>query len=170
MCCTFDAVGHSMKGWLLWDCWWVMRPSLFSLHHHILDGNAADGTLVLLGGQATTCLTPCSNFNPSNTLPKSSLKFNAPMWNCYFGGPVLTMFFWNIFPLSLPPSLSVLLSPSVPTASMTRLVRSRTHSSSSMGSVDGPRSRTHTNSQLEGATAGPAHDAQNQPQTMEVSC
>ncbi|XP_012690011.1 protein NDRG3b isoform X4 [Clupea harengus] len=56
----------------------------------------------------------------------------------------------------------------MPTASMTRLVRSRTHSSSSMGSIDIPRSRTHTNSQLEGATAAP--DAQNRPQTMEVSC
>ncbi|XP_031422393.1 protein NDRG3b isoform X3 [Clupea harengus] len=64
--------------------------------------------------------------------------------------------------------LSHLNSESVPTASMTRLVRSRTHSSSSMGSIDIPRSRTHTNSQLEGATAAP--DAQNRPQTMEVSC
>ncbi|XP_024231368.1 protein NDRG3 isoform X3 [Oncorhynchus tshawytscha] len=56
----------------------------------------------------------------------------------------------------------------VPTASMTRLVRSRTHSASSMGSVEGTRSRTHT--QLEGATAaGPAVE-QARPQTMEVSC
>uniref|UniRef100_A0A8C7CVI8 Protein NDRG2 n=1 Tax=Oncorhynchus kisutch TaxID=8019 RepID=A0A8C7CVI8_ONCKI len=56
----------------------------------------------------------------------------------------------------------------MPTASMTRLVRSRTHSASSMGSVEGTRSRTHT--QLEGATAaGPAVE-QARPQTMEVSC
>ncbi|XP_063065248.1 protein NDRG3-like isoform X2 [Engraulis encrasicolus] len=56
----------------------------------------------------------------------------------------------------------------MPTASMTRLARSRTHSSSSMGSGDTPRSRTHTNnSQLEGAVGGPP---QSQPQTMEVSC
>uniref|UniRef100_A0AAY4CEC1 Protein NDRG2 n=1 Tax=Denticeps clupeoides TaxID=299321 RepID=A0AAY4CEC1_9TELE len=57
----------------------------------------------------------------------------------------------------------------MPTASMTRLVRSRTHSSSSMGSADGARSRTQTNSQTEGATAS-AHDNQASPQTMEVSC
>ncbi|XP_028848842.1 protein NDRG3 isoform X2 [Denticeps clupeoides] len=65
--------------------------------------------------------------------------------------------------------LSHLSSESVPTASMTRLVRSRTHSSSSMGSADGARSRTQTNSQTEGATAS-AHDNQASPQTMEVSC
>ncbi|XP_035237293.1 protein NDRG3-like isoform X2 [Anguilla anguilla] len=61
----------------------------------------------------------------------------------------------------------------MPTASMTRLVRSRTHSSSSMGSGEGSRSRTHTNNQLEGATnaaAAAAHDNQARPQTMEVSC
>ncbi|KAG9332584.1 hypothetical protein JZ751_014682 [Albula glossodonta] len=56
----------------------------------------------------------------------------------------------------------------MPTASMTRLVRSRTHSSSSMGSGEGNRSRTHTNTQLEGATAAAiAHDNQARPQTME---
>uniref|UniRef100_A0A3P8Y2J1 Ndrg family member 3b n=1 Tax=Esox lucius TaxID=8010 RepID=A0A3P8Y2J1_ESOLU len=56
----------------------------------------------------------------------------------------------------------------MPTASMTRLARSRTHSASSMGSVEGARSRSHT--QLEGATAaGPAVE-QARPQTMEVSC
>ncbi|XP_064154639.1 protein NDRG3-like isoform X1 [Anguilla rostrata] len=70
--------------------------------------------------------------------------------------------------------LSHLNSESVPTASMTRLVRSRTHSSSSMGSGEGSRSRTHTNNQLEGATnaaaAAAAHDNQARPQTMEVSC
>ncbi|KAJ8257840.1 hypothetical protein GJAV_G00190300 [Gymnothorax javanicus] len=60
----------------------------------------------------------------------------------------------------------------MPTASMTRLVRSRTHSSSSMGSGDGNRSRTHTNTQLEGAAAAAntTHDNQARPQTMEVSC
>ncbi|KAJ8407984.1 hypothetical protein AAFF_G00262120 [Aldrovandia affinis] len=58
----------------------------------------------------------------------------------------------------------------MPTASMTRLVRSRTHSSSSMGSAEGNRSRTHTNTQLEGASAAAAHDNQARPQTMEVSC
>uniref|UniRef100_A0A4W5R5R7 Ndrg family member 3b n=1 Tax=Hucho hucho TaxID=62062 RepID=A0A4W5R5R7_9TELE len=62
----------------------------------------------------------------------------------------------------------VMLCGPLPTASMTRLVRSRTHSASSMGSVEGTRSRTHT--QLEGATAaGPAVE-QARPQTMEVSC
>ncbi|TRY54074.1 hypothetical protein DNTS_034498 [Danionella cerebrum] len=58
----------------------------------------------------------------------------------------------------------------MPTASMTRLARSRTHSASSMGSNDGSRSRTQTNSQMEGATAGPVQDNHNTPQTMEVSC
>uniref|UniRef100_A0A9R1SDK5 Ndrg family member 3b n=2 Tax=Cyprinus carpio TaxID=7962 RepID=A0A9R1SDK5_CYPCA len=58
----------------------------------------------------------------------------------------------------------------MPTASMTRLARSRTHSASSMGSADSSRSRTHTSSQMEGATGGPVHDNQNRPQTMEVSC
>lgn len=56
----------------------------------------------------------------------------------------------------------------MPTASMTRLVRSRTHSASSMGSVEGTRSRTHT--QLEGATAASPAVEQARPQTMEVSC
>uniref|UniRef100_A0A4W5K5N5 Protein NDRG2 n=1 Tax=Hucho hucho TaxID=62062 RepID=A0A4W5K5N5_9TELE len=56
----------------------------------------------------------------------------------------------------------------MPTASMTRLVRSRTHSTSSMGSVEGSRSRAHT--QLEGATAAGPGVEQARPQTMEVSC
>uniref|UniRef100_A0A8B9JJQ5 Protein NDRG3-like n=1 Tax=Astyanax mexicanus TaxID=7994 RepID=A0A8B9JJQ5_ASTMX len=56
----------------------------------------------------------------------------------------------------------------MPTASMTRLARSRTHSASSVSSVEGVRSRTHTSSQAEGAVAG--HDNQARPQTMEVSC
>uniref|UniRef100_A0A3B1IC49 Ndrg family member 3b n=1 Tax=Astyanax mexicanus TaxID=7994 RepID=A0A3B1IC49_ASTMX len=64
--------------------------------------------------------------------------------------------------------LSHLSSESVPTASMTRLARSRTHSASSVSSVEGVRSRTHTSSQAEGAVAG--HDNQARPQTMEVSC
>ncbi|XP_017209011.1 protein NDRG3b isoform X3 [Danio rerio] len=59
-------------------------------------------------------------------------------------------------------------SSALPTASMTRLARSRTHSASSMGSGDGSRSRTQTSSQMEGATGGPALDNQNR--TMEVSC
>ncbi|XP_026055161.1 protein NDRG3b isoform X2 [Carassius auratus] len=66
--------------------------------------------------------------------------------------------------------LSHLNSESVPTASMTRLARSRTHSASSMGSADSSRSRIHTSSQMEGATGGPVYDNQNRPQTMEVSC
>ncbi|XP_073731093.1 protein NDRG3b isoform X6 [Misgurnus anguillicaudatus] len=66
--------------------------------------------------------------------------------------------------------LSHLNSESVPTASMTRLARSRTHSASSMGSAEGSRSRAHTSSQIEGATGGSVHDNQTRPQTMEVSC
>lgn len=65
--------------------------------------------------------------------------------------------------------LSLSLALSVPTASMTRLARSRTHSASSMNSVEGARSRSHNNSQ-EGAAASPGHENQARPQTMEVSC
>ncbi|XP_053901533.1 protein NDRG3 isoform X2 [Malaclemys terrapin pileata] len=59
----------------------------------------------------------------------------------------------------------------MPTASMTRLIRSRTHSSSSVGSGESARSRSHISNQGEG-TAGPqeAADVQDTPQTMEVSC
>ncbi|KAM7150719.1 protein NDRG3 isoform 4-T6 [Macrochelys suwanniensis] len=67
--------------------------------------------------------------------------------------------------------LSHLNTESVPTASMTRLIRSRTHSSSSVGSGESARSRSHISNQGEG-TAGPpeAADVQDTPQTMEVSC
>ncbi|KAM3617580.1 uncharacterized protein V6R79_008399 [Siganus canaliculatus] len=41
----------------------------------------------------------------------------------------------------------------MPTAGMTRLVRSRTHSASSVGSTDGVRSRSATNALPEGATS-----------------
>ncbi|KAA0706960.1 Protein NDRG3 N-myc downstream-regulated gene 3 protein [Triplophysa tibetana] len=58
----------------------------------------------------------------------------------------------------------------MPTASMTRLVRSRTHSASSMGSADGSRNRAPTSPKMEGATGGSVHDNQTRPQTMEVSC
>ncbi|KAM9351405.1 protein NDRG3-like [Symphorus nematophorus] len=56
--------------------------------------------------------------------------------------------------------LNHLSSQSVPTAGMTRLVRSRTHSASSVGSTDGIRSRSATNTLPEGAHAsGPEHTA-----------
>ncbi|XP_060749804.1 protein NDRG3b isoform X3 [Tachysurus vachellii] len=58
----------------------------------------------------------------------------------------------------------------MPTASMTRLARSRTHSASSMNSVEGARSRTHNNSQADGAAASPGPECKARPQTMEVSC
>ncbi|XP_060749802.1 protein NDRG3b isoform X1 [Tachysurus vachellii] len=66
--------------------------------------------------------------------------------------------------------LSHLNSEAVPTASMTRLARSRTHSASSMNSVEGARSRTHNNSQADGAAASPGPECKARPQTMEVSC
>ncbi|XP_054464499.1 protein NDRG3-like [Anoplopoma fimbria] len=48
----------------------------------------------------------------------------------------------------------------MPTAGMTRLVRSRTHSASSVGSSDGIRSRSTTNTLPEGATSSiPGHTA-----------
>ncbi|XP_039591265.1 protein NDRG3b isoform X1 [Polypterus senegalus] len=67
--------------------------------------------------------------------------------------------------------LSHLNNESVPTASMTRLMRSRTHSASSAGSGEGARSRTHTSNQVEAASAtSAATENQAHPQTMEVSC
>ncbi|XP_064159952.1 protein NDRG3-like isoform X1 [Anguilla rostrata] len=66
--------------------------------------------------------------------------------------------------------LSHLNNESVPTASMTRLARSRTQSSSSMGSPDGSHSHSLGSSQLDGAGSSTALDNQTGPQTMEVSC
>eukprot|EP00064_Thunnus_orientalis_P021950 superscaffoldBa00006992_g22122 len=52
------------------------------------------------------------------------------------------------------------LMPPVPTAGMTRLVRSRTHSASSVGSTDGVRSRSTTGTLPEGAhSSSPEHTA-----------
>ncbi|NXA21114.1 NDRG3 protein, partial [Ibidorhyncha struthersii] len=59
----------------------------------------------------------------------------------------------------------------VPAASMTRLMRSRTHSSSSVGSGESVRSRSHTSNHGEGSAGTPEGiDLQDAPQTMEVSC
>lgn len=60
----------------------------------------------------------------------------------------------------------------MPTASMTRLVRSRTHSASSSGSTEVPRSRSQTSGAYLETTHGTAmtreiHEA---PQTLELSC
>ncbi|XP_043946101.1 protein NDRG3 [Protopterus annectens] len=67
--------------------------------------------------------------------------------------------------------LGHLNSESVPTASMTRLARSRTHSASSVGSGDGAKSRSHTNTHIDGmATTPEADDSSPTPRTMEVSC
>uniref|UniRef100_A0A8C6YW71 Protein NDRG2 n=1 Tax=Nothoprocta perdicaria TaxID=30464 RepID=A0A8C6YW71_NOTPE len=67
--------------------------------------------------------------------------------------------------------LSHLSTESVPAASMTRLIRSRTHSSSSVGSGESVRSRSHTSNHGEGSVGTPdAIDLQEAPQTMEVSC
>ncbi|NXA41524.1 NDRG3 protein, partial [Eudromia elegans] len=67
--------------------------------------------------------------------------------------------------------LSHLSTESVPAASMTRLIRSRTHSSSSVGSGESARSRSHTSNHGEGSVGTPdAIDLQDAPQTMEVSC
>ncbi|TMS15891.1 Protein NDRG3 [Larimichthys crocea] len=67
-----------------------------------------------------------------------------------------------------PPNLEAggLEPPGVPTAGMTRLVRSRTHSASSVGSTDGVRSRSATNTLPEGATtSSPQHTAR----TLEMT-
>ncbi|XP_014816672.1 PREDICTED: protein NDRG3 isoform X1 [Calidris pugnax] len=67
--------------------------------------------------------------------------------------------------------LSHLSTESVPAASMTRLMRSRTHSSSSVGSGESIRSRSHTSNHGEGSAGTPdGIDLQDAPQTMEVSC
>ncbi|XP_053937642.1 protein NDRG3 isoform X2 [Cuculus canorus] len=67
--------------------------------------------------------------------------------------------------------LSHLSTESVPAASMTRLMRSRTHSSSSVGSGESIRSRSHTSNYGEGSAGTPeGSDLQDAPQTMEVSC
>ncbi|XP_041748391.1 protein NDRG3 isoform X3 [Coregonus clupeaformis] len=65
--------------------------------------------------------------------------------------------------------LSHLSNESVPAAGMSRLVRSRTTSSSSITSMDSIRSR-NLNSLLERANTTGGLDNQPGPQTMEVSC
>uniref|UniRef100_A0A3B4XAD6 Protein NDRG2 n=1 Tax=Seriola lalandi dorsalis TaxID=1841481 RepID=A0A3B4XAD6_SERLL len=55
----------------------------------------------------------------------------------------------------------------MPTAGMTRLVRARTHSASSVGSTDGVRSRSTTNTLAEGdISTSPEHKA---PHTIEMT-
>ncbi|XP_072205874.1 protein NDRG3 isoform X1 [Excalfactoria chinensis] len=67
--------------------------------------------------------------------------------------------------------LSHLSTESVPAASMTRLMRSRTHSSSSVGSGESIRSRSHVSNHGDGSAGTPdGIDLQDAPQTMEVSC
>ncbi|AWP09982.1 putative protein NDRG3-like isoform 2 [Scophthalmus maximus] len=55
----------------------------------------------------------------------------------------------------------------MPTAGMTRLVRSRTHSASSVGSTDGVRGRSTTNTLPEGANS--ASGGLTAPQTIEMT-
>ncbi|XP_052040061.1 protein NDRG3 isoform X1 [Apodemus sylvaticus] len=68
--------------------------------------------------------------------------------------------------------LSHLSSESVPSASMTRLARSRTHStSSSIGSGESPFSRSVTSTQSDGTQEScESPDVLDRHQTMEVSC
>ncbi|XP_060087027.1 protein NDRG3 isoform X2 [Heteronotia binoei] len=59
----------------------------------------------------------------------------------------------------------------MPSASMTRLIRSRTHSSSSVGSGESAQTRSQTSKAAEATTGMPAAaDIRDSPQTMEVSC
>ncbi|XP_054247981.1 protein NDRG3 isoform X2 [Indicator indicator] len=59
----------------------------------------------------------------------------------------------------------------MPAATMTRLMRSRTHSSSSVGSGESGRSRSHTSNHGDGSAGTPEGiDLQDASQTMEVSC
>ncbi|XP_059589283.1 protein NDRG3 isoform X4 [Alligator mississippiensis] len=67
--------------------------------------------------------------------------------------------------------LNHLSTESVPTATMTRLIRSHTQSSSSVGSGESVRNWSHTTHQDEGPTGTlEAADIQNASQTMEVYC
>ncbi|XP_065610302.1 protein NDRG3 isoform X2 [Cyrtonyx montezumae] len=68
--------------------------------------------------------------------------------------------------------LSHLSTESVPAACMTRLMRSRTHSSSSsVGSGESARSRSHASNHGDGSAGTPdGMDLQDSTQTMEVSC
>ncbi|XP_044152172.1 protein NDRG3 isoform X2 [Bufo gargarizans] len=60
----------------------------------------------------------------------------------------------------------------MPTSGMTRLVRSRTHSASSSGSTEVPRSRSQTSNATVDATPGSAmmNDHKEASQTIELSC
>ncbi|XP_018409601.1 PREDICTED: protein NDRG3 isoform X2 [Nanorana parkeri] len=59
----------------------------------------------------------------------------------------------------------------MPAASMTRLVRSRTHSASSSGSTEVPRSRSQTgNAHLETTPGTAVTNVHEAPQTLELSC
>nr|DBA27683.1 TPA: hypothetical protein GDO54_008150 [Pyxicephalus adspersus] len=60
----------------------------------------------------------------------------------------------------------------MPSASMTRLVRSRTHSASSSGSTEIPRSRSQTSNANLDTIPGTAttNEIQEAPQTLELSC
>ncbi|XP_007474355.1 protein NDRG3 isoform X3 [Monodelphis domestica] len=67
--------------------------------------------------------------------------------------------------------LSHLSTESVPSASMTRLLRSRTHSTSSIGSGESLYSRSLASTQSEGTPGAlESADILDRPQTMEVSC
>ncbi|XP_020638080.3 protein NDRG3 isoform X1 [Pogona vitticeps] len=67
--------------------------------------------------------------------------------------------------------LSHLNTESVPSASMTRLIRSRTHSSSSVGSGESSQTRSQSSNPGEAKHGIPeAADVRGTPQTMEVSC
>ncbi|KAJ7331882.1 hypothetical protein JRQ81_014062 [Phrynocephalus forsythii] len=67
--------------------------------------------------------------------------------------------------------LSHLNTESVPSASMTRLIRSRTQSSSSVGSGESSQTRSQSSNPGEAKRGVPeAADVRGTPQTMEVSC
>ncbi|XP_007428322.1 protein NDRG3 isoform X1 [Python bivittatus] len=67
--------------------------------------------------------------------------------------------------------LSHLNTESVPSASMTRLIRSRTQSSSSVGSGESTQARSQANNLREVNTGKPeTTEVHGNPQTMEVSC
>uniref|UniRef100_A0A6I8PUH1 Protein NDRG3 n=1 Tax=Xenopus tropicalis TaxID=8364 RepID=A0A6I8PUH1_XENTR len=105
---------------------------------------------------AVVCTFPCIYLK---FLIPALYKFEKPF------GFVCTCVFTYIFTFFF-------LLCAVPSASMTRLVRSRTHSASSSGSMEMPRSRSHTsNAQLQSTSNNSlSNQIQETPHTIELSC
>uniref|UniRef100_A0A8D3C1K7 Protein NDRG3 n=1 Tax=Scophthalmus maximus TaxID=52904 RepID=A0A8D3C1K7_SCOMX len=107
-----------------------------------------------------------SRLNPTKT---TLLKVSVYLGPCLSPGKLAEAFKYFVQGMGYIPHvvLKHLSSQSVPTAGMTRLVRSRTHSASSVGSTDGVRGRSTTNTLPEGANS--ASGGLTAPQTIEMT-